>query len=57
MPKYEGQDHYLDPGTHVLRSKLGTGDEDELSRAETVMRVISRQIAEEMRSASRRDYV
>lgn len=34
MPKYEGQDHYLDPETGVLKNKLGIEDEDELNRAE-----------------------
>ncbi|MGO9018388.1 MAG: Fic/DOC family protein [Syntrophobacteraceae bacterium] len=34
MAKYEGQDHYLDPETGVLKNKLGIGDEDELKKAE-----------------------
>lgn len=34
MAKYEGEDHYLDPKTGVLRNKLGIGDEDELKQAE-----------------------
>lgn len=34
MTKYEGQDHYLDPETGVLKNKLGIKDEDELKKAE-----------------------
>ena len=34
MAKYEGQDHYLDPETGVLKNKLGIKDEDELKKAE-----------------------
>jgi cell filamentation protein len=34
MAKYEGQDHYLDPETGVLKNKLGIGDEEELNKAE-----------------------
>lgn len=34
MAKYEGQDHYLDPETGVLKNKLGIEDEDELNKAE-----------------------
>lgn len=34
MAKYEGQDHYLDPETGILKNKLGIGDEDELNKAE-----------------------
>ncbi len=34
MAKYEGQDHYLDPETGVLRNRLGITDESELEKAE-----------------------
>jgi cell filamentation protein len=34
MTKYEGQDHYLDTETGVLKNKLGIKDEDELKKAE-----------------------
>lgn len=34
MAKYEGQDHYLDPETGVLKNKLGIRDEEKLKRAE-----------------------
>ncbi len=34
MAKYEGQDHYLDSETGVLKNKLGIGNEDELNKAE-----------------------
>ena len=34
MAKYEGQDHYLDPETGVLKNKLGIGEEEELKAAE-----------------------
>jgi cell filamentation protein len=34
MTKYEGQDHYLDPETGVLKNKLGIQDEEKLKRAE-----------------------
>jgi fido (protein-threonine AMPylation protein) len=34
MAKYEGQDHYLDPETGVLKNKLGIRDEERLKRAE-----------------------
>ncbi len=36
MAKYEGQDHYLDPETGVLRNRLGITDESELEKAEVV---------------------
>ena len=34
MAKYEGQDHYLDPETGVLKNKLGIREEEELKAAE-----------------------
>jgi cell filamentation protein len=34
MAKYEGQDHYLDPVTGVLKNKLGISEEEELKAAE-----------------------
>ena len=34
MTKYQGQDHYLDPETGVLKNKLGISDEEELMQAE-----------------------
>ena len=34
MTKYEGQDHYLDPETGVLKNRLGIKDKDELKKAE-----------------------
>jgi len=34
MAKYEGQDHYLDPKTGVLKNKLGISEEEELKEAE-----------------------
>jgi len=34
MAKYEGQDHYLDPETGVLKNKLGISEEEELKAAE-----------------------
>lgn len=34
MSKYEGNDHYLDPETGVLKNKLGIKDEEELKEAE-----------------------
>ena len=34
MAKYEGQDHYLDPETGILRGRLGITDESELEKAE-----------------------
>ncbi|MFH0727324.1 MAG: Fic family protein [Pseudomonadota bacterium] len=34
MAKYEGQDHYFDPESGVLKNKLGIGNEDELNSAE-----------------------
>lgn len=34
MAKYEGQDHYFDAETGVLKNKLGIGDENELTKAE-----------------------
>lgn len=34
MAKYEGQDHYLDPETGILRNRLGITDESELEKAE-----------------------
>ena len=34
MAKYEGQDHYLDAETGVLKNRLGIGDENELTKAE-----------------------
>ena len=34
MDKYEGQDHYLDPVTGVLRNRLGITDAGELEQAE-----------------------
>jgi cell filamentation protein len=34
MAKYEGQDHYLDPKTGVLKNRLGIRDEEELKEAE-----------------------
>jgi fido (protein-threonine AMPylation protein) len=34
MAKYEGQDHYLDPETGILRNRLGIADESELEKAE-----------------------
>jgi len=34
MSKYEGQDHYLDPETGVLRNRLGITDARELEQAE-----------------------
>ena len=34
MAKYEGQDHYLDPATGVLRNRLGITDAGELEQAE-----------------------
>ncbi|HRX63377.1 MAG TPA: Fic/DOC family protein [Candidatus Competibacter sp.] len=34
MAKYEGQDHYLDPETGILRNRLGIADESELDEAE-----------------------
>jgi cell filamentation protein len=37
MTKYEGQDHYVDLETGVLKNKLGIRDEGELSRAEAAL--------------------
>lgn len=37
MTKYEGEDHYLDLETGVLKNKLGIRDEGELSRAEAAL--------------------
>lgn len=34
MPKYDGQDHYLDPETGILSNKLGITDQSELEQAE-----------------------
>jgi cell filamentation protein len=34
MAKYEGQDHYLDPETGVLKNKLGISEEEELKAAD-----------------------
>jgi cell filamentation protein len=34
MAKYEGQDHYLDPETGVLKNKLGISEEEKLKAAE-----------------------
>ncbi len=34
MAKYEGNDHYLDAVTGVLKNKLGIRDEEELNKAE-----------------------
>lgn len=34
MTKYEGQDHYLDPETGVLKNKLGIKNEEGLQQAE-----------------------
>lgn len=34
MSKYEGNDHYLDPATGVLKNKLGIRDEEKLNEAE-----------------------
>lgn len=34
MAKYEGQDHYLDPETGVLKNRLGIREEEELKAAE-----------------------
>ena len=34
MAKYEGQDHYLDPETGIVKNKLGIRDEAELKAAE-----------------------
>ena len=34
MAKYEGNDHYLDPETGILKNKLGIKEEDELNEAE-----------------------
>lgn len=34
MSKYDGQDHYLDPETGVLRNRLGITDASELEQAE-----------------------
>jgi len=37
MAKYEGQDHYLDPETGVLKNKLGITKEEELKKAEAAL--------------------